>query len=104
MPFNATALLNAEGEYITPARFTYISSASTVAAKSSAGVLYLVTVGTGSAGSISVYDADNATTDPIAVIDTAAAGHYTFGPYGIAASNGLTFVTVGTAKVTVAWK
>lgn len=103
MPLNAVTLVDSQGNYAT-ANYTYMSTATTVAAKSGAGILYSVTVGTGSAGSISIYDADNATTDPIAVIDTAAAGHYTFGAFGVVVANGLTFVTVGTAKTTIAWK
>jgi len=80
------------------------NTAATFAVRGGAGLLHAVTVNTKGAGStVSVYDANNGTTNPIAVIDSANNAGTFF--YDAAVLNGITVVIAGgTPDITVLYK
>lgn len=78
---------------------TYISTATTTAVKSGAGILGSITVGETAAGAITVYDNTAASGTIIAVLKASIAeGTYVF---DASFSTGCTVVTAGASKITV---
>jgi hypothetical protein len=79
----------------------YISSATTTLVKTGAGMLHSITVTETAAGAITIYDGTSGSGTVLAVLKASIAeGTYTF---DIAFIAGLTIVTAGTSKITVAW-
>ena len=71
--------------------FSYITAAGTAAVKTSAGILRSISiVATASAGSLTVYDANNATTNPIAGFTLTSPITHIF---NLVVNNGITVVT-----------
>lgn len=85
----------------SPYTHRYISTATTTAVKSGAGVLKAITVGETAAGAITVYDNTSAAGTVIAVLKASVVeGTYEF---NVAYSTGLTIVTAGASKITVSY-
>lgn len=81
---------------------TYISTATTTTCFSGTGVLGSITVNGGTAGTIIVYDNTAGSGTIIASFDsTNALETYRF---DVGLANGLTIVTGGATKLSVAWK
>src|SRR5262245_1014847 len=81
--------------------FSNITSATTTAVKSGAGVLRRLTINTTAAGAITIYDNTAASGTKIATLPSSAVvGSY---EYGIKFTTGLTIVTAAASDVTVAY-
>lgn len=81
--------------------YTHITTATTTAIKSGPGVLHLISVNTGAAGTATLYDNTAGSGTVIGIIDTTAAKDVLL---DVGFATGLTIVTAGTSDITVSYK
>lgn len=85
--------------------FTNITSATTTQVKNGRGILKRVVVNVPvSTGTISIYDAQSATTAPIAIITSTTDLKPFYLDYDTRFSNGLNVVTTQAQNITIIWE
>lgn len=86
----------------TPYSNQYISTATTTSIKTGHGVLHSITVGETAAGAITVYD-NTAGSGTVLAVLKASVAEQTF-VFDVSFNTGLTVVTAGASKISVAYR